>query len=130
MCGCVSLSEMLVNMHYDLSASSTLKHSWISLSSPLQDRAAHKHKSSLAHSIAASIPSIPGHSSTCLSHSPTNSPILSLCLHSELICILILRWSKELMDVCGDYLATFEGSAAQDRINILKVYISSKLPAT
>lgn len=31
-----------------------------------------------------------------------------------------VRWSKELMDVCGDYLATFEGSAAQDRINILK----------
>lgn len=25
------------------------------------------------------------------------------------------------MDVCGDYLATFEGSMAKDRINILKV---------
>lgn len=42
-------------------------------------------------------------------------PLLVLALN-----LLAVRWSKELMDVCEDYLATFEGPAAQDRINILK----------
>lgn len=31
-----------------------------------------------------------------------------------------IRWSKEVMDVCSDYLATFDGPKASDRINILK----------
>ncbi|KAG0722461.1 TELO2-interacting protein 2 [Chionoecetes opilio] len=42
-----------------------------------------------------------------------------------------VRWSKELLDVCGDYLATFEGPAAQDRINILKAlqsYVKASWP--
>lgn len=34
--------------------------------------------------------------------------------------LFAVRWSKELMDVCGDYLATFEGPTAQDRTSILK----------
>lgn len=39
----------------------------------------------------------------------------------DVVHVLICRWSKELMDVFSEYLATFEGSAAQDRINILRV---------
>uniref|UniRef100_A0A0P4WN55 TELO2-interacting protein 2 n=1 Tax=Scylla olivacea TaxID=85551 RepID=A0A0P4WN55_SCYOL len=42
-------------------------------------------------------------------------PLLVLALN-----LFAVRWSKELMDVCEDYLATFEGPSAQDRINILK----------
>ncbi|XP_045132086.1 TELO2-interacting protein 2-like isoform X2 [Portunus trituberculatus] len=45
----------------------------------------------------------------------TALPLLVLALKLPAV-----RWSKELLDVCEDYLATFEGPAAQDRINILK----------
>ncbi|KAK3858170.1 hypothetical protein Pcinc_035626 [Petrolisthes cinctipes] len=34
--------------------------------------------------------------------------------------ILTLRWSKDLMNVCTDYLATADGPSATDRLHILK----------
>ncbi|KAK8718968.1 hypothetical protein OTU49_014331, partial [Cherax quadricarinatus] len=41
------------------------------------------------------------------------------------------RWSQDLMDVCSEYLATFEAPTAADRINILRalqVYVRECWP--
>ncbi|KAG7158711.1 TELO2-interacting protein 2-like [Homarus americanus] len=39
--------------------------------------------------------------------------------------IFAIRWSQDLMDVCTDYIATYDGATASSRISILRVHIDA-----